>query len=322
MTQIAESELLDINFTETLASYTYQKLFSPDVLDEMLRDVCVAVYSDKEKLFKLRNDESQLQSELKPIIRRVVSNTIEDRFKYWNMLVESEQDLNLTIKLNSQVGRLRKRTRTRWEEVFETDQRFKQAMPDFISFPKGTKKLTMFKREEDAHVSLKSKDLAGAILGKIGEVTAAIAALLGAYISAIMLGFGTGVVIASNPIGWIIALIGLGAGGAWLLIEGDDAIQNAFVKKIQPDIKKQFEKQSFDSKLKAIIKDELRKSLKGLCEDITVDMNRMNRERVMATSAPEELREKNCAKGLDTYSRITEELSTYQEYVNNHLEYD
>lgn len=311
--------LLDDNFIQQITDSSFPKVLGTDDINSMLDSICRIVYSEKRKLFKLRNDKTAFEQYLTPLIKKEVTSTIERRIKHWNDLVDTEQDSELTRRFLAQVEKLRNRLEEYWKKEFLKDKYFAKLMPDYLFLPTGTKDLHLFQEEQNgANVPINSGSLLGAMAAHVGVIAATIATALGAYISAIMLGLGTGVVIAaSNPVGWIIALITLGGASVTLFLNGDDAIEDAFVKQWMPRVKEEYQKAGFSANIKDLVFRGLQKSIGAL--NIEFDFDQLKREKVLATATPENEREDICFKSVEIVDKLNYQLEVYKEFINDNI---
>lgn len=310
----------DENLVAGISKDVYAKLFTQDVLDEMLRRICFTIYANKGKLFKFRKDEEKIKTIITPLVTEVISSTIKSRFNYWNSLLETGQDNTFTCKFTPEIKILKSSLEKEWTLLYANDDSFSNKMENYVSFPKDTKDFCLISKSVGTSFSVKTNVLAIGSMAEIAAVASSIAMVVASYLCFLMLSAAAGGAITlSNPITFVLGMIGLGGVGLYMLLSGNESIEDIFAKKMMPEIKKKIEDNGLYSRLENLVHDEVTRGFQAVKASMSVDMIKMTRDMEIATATPEEEIEKNCFVGIDFVGEINTILSKYNTYANEYI---
>ncbi|MCI7731815.1 MAG: dynamin family protein [Solobacterium sp.] len=307
-----------------LSDDVYRKLFTESIYDEISKRIAATIYENKYTVFKLLRKEENLKKFISPLIEEDIASFVESRLNYWNSIMSNGSDTSFKDIFEPEMELLEGKLLREWEQTYSTDEKFFKRMNEFLSIPRNSAGFAIKCTEkQSASVSIKAKDIMPELLAEVAVIASGIAMAVASYIcfliSSVIAGGG---VLATNPVGVLIAMLGLGAGAGLLLAKGPDAIKNEFVKDMSKKIRSELNKQGIASKFKKMITSEINRRLESFGEKLHVDFEKLDNERDIATSISDEVKEDACFTSLQIIANINSQLKLYKCFKDKHVEHD
>lgn len=329
MNRMTKKSLFDSEgYTESvcnrLTDAIYNKLFTEDFYEHLISEISYALYDNKGMITSYINltgfDKDGYSRFISPIINKIISNQIGSKIMYWRTIVQSGQDQSFTDIFTPKMKEIELSLKMEWRELFADDKAFQ--IQNYVSIYTDIKDYYRntsngvddeYGRFGSAYSQIA---IPTALLAEIGVVTSSIAISLGGAIAlAILLGI-------ANPVGWVLFLIGGAALAIITIGRSKEWIRNKFKEYMTPDLKKMFREKDVYGSIKRIIEGEI-KSILNLCEKtISLDTQKMETEREIATSSPEKVIENNCFEAIEVMDVINRQLKKYEDYKKKHVIYD
>ena len=191
-------------------------------------------------------------------------------------------------------------------------------MNDYLTISDNTHDIVMVGKEQTTDVSAVKSTVPTAFMTEIAVIITAIAAAIAAYICFLMLS----VMAVANPVGLVIAMIGLLGGSVTIAIKGPEAIEKLFIEKTAPKIKEKLQEQDFSSKIEDMIHSEIYRILMTYSQTLTIDENKFRSDKDLAIQTPEDSIEYNCFSAIGNIKALNDNLLSYEKFINNYIKHE
>lgn len=303
------------SLNKRLADSVCAKIFTVDSMDQLMIRICREIYNNKWSLTKCGKNEDKIKKCIEPKIKNIISEYILERVGYWNDLIKHEQDQSFNNTFAAQIKLLVNDLNSKWKEIFEKDdESFIRLRNRYYEVSMDTKSFSLGGVEYNGKgFSTGNISFMGSLLNDIGVIVAGITALLIPTIISII------IAVASNPLGWAIGGTVALFGAGYYACTGNDMVEQRFVNKYAPNIKKKFEENDINETFRKFIFEGVNHILNEYATTIKINKLRIENDRDTNLSSSDKDIEQKCFAGVKLLSDIEKYIKKYSNFVDKFI---
>lgn len=305
---------------DKLSEMAYDSVFTEDSLDRMIISICKEIYSNKRALAKCGRDEQKIKEFISPKIENIISGFIEERVNDWNSRIQTQQELSFSDAFTKQILLIERELDLEWKAMFpkgkeELDD-FETSRSIYYDVSKDTSDFSIGSSHSSGQgFTTGSVSLTGSILNELAVAIAGIVSTILLFLLPTILA------IIGNPLSWTVVGVVALFGAGYYAMTGDDWMEQKFIDKNAPKIKEKMSEQNLNGKLRGFIHNEIELLLKSYVQSVNINRIRLNDDRDIALSTPQEEIEQCCFTAVKEIITIDERLSSYKEFCEQYLVY-
>ena len=313
--QIYEKDESGKILANELSVGVYDSLFTSGFYEDMIVRICGEVYDNKKQLVKFKLNKDKFESYLKPFIEKRINELVESRFKYWFETMKTGQDSTFNNLYIPKMKVAKVEIEREWEKLYADDKDFR--MGSYLSIPESLKD---YYRDENRSIAatdlsglstmLMSAGLFTALVTEIGVIVAGITTVVVSAIWAVLL---------CGPILWAVLL---GLAGVAIVAKGPKGLKDFFISTMAPMLSKELKEQNLEKTFIVLVKNAVRRTLSSFESRLALDVEKMKREQVIATSTPKDEIEKKCFSAISVMDGIKCQLDEYVKFEKEYITYE
>lgn len=299
-----EKKLQDDNtLVSELTDEVYNKLFTEEIYEDMVDDLCQKLYDNASDLYKCRKDEKKLSEKIGEIFATHILTVISKRFNHWNDLMETNQEVDFSILFSAKIFEIEKDLSEKWVEKYCLDEHFRQRREHFFTLPLAIKDARIIVNSMNINnVSTKYKLGLASKEGNLIFSLVAIAWAIG--IGLITKGYGL--------ISYFGAFLGGGSASGGAL---HSFTKKRFIKSAKPEVSK-----SINEDLKKAIHDivykEMERLINAYIRDCKINWEKFNEEKNQALKPQDSSRAKElCINAISSINHMRMSMDRYNAFV-------
>lgn len=290
----------DKDWEKSLTNMEYDKMFSNQIYEDLIENICKDLYSKVSILSKLRADPQKLKEKIKKIFMSRINSCINSHFAKWENLLQTNQDKDFSYLFSRKISAIESLISNKWIEQFGEDDNLRIRLSEFYPLPYLITEVGIKRVEVNVDINdMNYKFEKTATRDKIDGWTS------GIYTAAVYIGgiFSTGGLAST------LALTGGGV-YSWL----SSRTENDFKEKSRPKVKKVIDDH------KGLIYNLVNERIKNIIEQYmsarSVNMNLFDNEKVNAIANSKSLdAERNCLNAVCAIERMRASMNVYNNFV-------
>ena len=303
------------NVKQTLADSLFEKLFSDDVIKTLKESICDSIYDNVKDLKALKDDnkEEEYIQKTNEIVSKCINNMIEDRIRYCNGNLSSNQDKDFQSIFIPIIQAFENSMDILWDgKYFCDDTSFKGMRDDYYRIKKDTSEFSFSEQKRDNSLSVDKKKVSTAAIFKNAAGVGGAAISLGSY------GVYLWACAVSGPIGWLLGgLVGTVIGGLLFWVKTDEYNKKNFREKMMPDMEEEFRKMGIVDYLQSLVANNVDNIFNDYIKKLKVDKKKLSQDKTLSMSTQDDpYRESNCFYAVSAFEKIDMLISQYNNFYS------
>lgn len=312
------------SLSHRLTNCIYNKLFTDSFYNNLYDDICNAIYDNKGKITGYIGisgfDKEAFSGYITPIISKIIQHHITTKISYWHSIIASGQDQDFASIFTPKMEVLELELENKWNELYA-----EYGDIEYINYVNSCTNIQSYVNNGNNFGS----SYYGTFRHRYTQVAIPaafvleIAAIVGCMVGSLAAAIGGVIALGlTNPVGWVVFIVGGGVLGVLTGGKSKEWMRNQFIGLMKPDLKKMFEENNVYDAIKGIVKNDINQMLKECQSSIAVDIKKMELKRDLVLSSPDELSERNCFSAIGQMELFNKQIEQYMLFINNNTNHD